>query len=103
MCDIISYVTLASPYPSLNLSHAVMVYAFLLAGVLKEKRKGRSATYPYQSLQVLKNKVNIILEDIQIKQPHIIGPRIMERLSYLKREDISLLHSICNALLEKND
>lgn len=103
MCDIISYVTLANPYPSLNLSHAVMVYAFLLAGVLKEKRKGRSATYPYQSLQVLKNKVNIILEDIQIKQPHIIGPRIMERLSYLKREDISLLHSICNALLEKND
>ena len=103
LCDLVSCVTLASPYPSLNLSHAVMIYAFLLAGVYIGTNKGRKAKYPHQSMKVLKNKVKTILDDIQIKQPHIIGPRVMERISYLKREDISLLHSICNALLERND
>jgi tRNA/rRNA methyltransferase len=101
ICDIITSVSLANPYPSLNLSQAVMIYAFLLARVLPNYSKEDTGKYPEKSLQALKMKVKEVLKEIEIKQSHIIGPRIMERMSYLKNEDINLLHSIANAFLEK--
>jgi tRNA/rRNA methyltransferase len=101
-CDLITYVPLANPYPSLNLSQAVMIYAFLLSDVLKPSRtKEESGKYPMESLQVLKSKVKDLLEKIEIKQSHIIGPRIMERMTFLKKEDINLLHSIYNSVNKK--
>ena len=100
VCDIITYISLANPYPSLNLSQAVMIYAFLLSGVFRKRRAAKPGKYPTESLQVLKKKVSMILDELKIKQSHIIGPRIMERMSYLKKEDISLLHSVCNTFLE---
>ena len=100
-CDLITYVPIANPYPSLNLSQAVMIYAYLLSKIIREEVIPVTEDSPAQSLSVLKGKVKNLLEEIEIKQPHIIGPRIMERLSYLKKEDIALLHSACNSLLEK--
>ncbi len=99
-CDLITYIPLQAPYPSLNLSHAVMIFAYLLSGI-RESPAREEAIIPEENLQALKRKVSNILENIEIKQPHIIGPRIFERLSYLKNQDINLLHSICNAYLEK--
>jgi hypothetical protein len=49
----------------------------------------------------LKEKITGILKNIPLKQPHIIGPRIMEKISLLKDDDFNLLHSICNAYLEE--
>lgn len=106
-CDLITYVPIANPYPSLNLSQAVMIYAYLLATIIRTESTESiesmesAGKNSYASLAALKEKVKELLEEIEIKQPHIIGPRIMERLSFLKKEDISLLHSTCNSLLEK--
>jgi tRNA/rRNA methyltransferase len=100
-CDLITYVPIANPYPSLNLSQAVMIYAYLLSLEISKEPTKETVHNSNESLSALKGKVKELLEEIEIKQHHIIGPRIMERLSYLKREDISLLHSICNSLLEK--
>ena len=100
-CDLITYVPISNPYPSLNLSQAVMIYAYLLSRIEKVESTPEEEDSTDQSLSVLKDKVKNLLEEIEIKQPHIIGPRIMERLSYLKKEDIALLHSSCNSLLEK--
>ena len=104
VCDIVTFIPMAAPYPSLNLSQAVMIYAYLLSGIIRKKQKEKRGKYPEENLQVLKKKVIKILDsEIQIKQPHIIRPRIMERMSFLKKEDISLLHSVCNAFLEKKN
>ena len=100
-CDLITYVPIANPYPSLNLSQAVMIYAYLMSGIIGIESMPEEENNPDESLPALKGKVKNLLEEIEIKQPHIIGPRIMERLSFLKKEDISLLHSTCNSLLEK--
>lgn len=100
-CDLITYVPMGNPYPSLNLSQAVMIYAYLLSKFSRLESATQEDSYRGDSFSALKEKVKYILEEIEIKQPHIIGPRIMERLSYLKSEDISLLHSACNSLLEK--
>ena len=100
-CDLITYVPISNPYPSLNLSQAVMIYAYLLSPEISKEPTKETVHNSNESLSALKGKVKELLEEIEIKQHHIIGPRIMERLSYLKREDISLLHSICNSLQEK--
>jgi tRNA/rRNA methyltransferase len=100
-CDIITCVSLANPYPSLNLSQAVMIYAFLLSGVDKKNQQKITGEDSEASLQVLKERVNKVLDQIKIKQQHIIGPRIMERMSHLKKEDINLLHSLSNTLLDR--
>lgn len=99
-CDVITYIPMIEPYPSLNLSHAVMIYAYLLSGLKAIKKKPEILSD--ESLQALKGKVGKIVEHINLKQPHIIGPRLMERLTFLKEEDLSLLHSICNAYIHKH-
>lgn len=101
MCDLITYVPLHKPYPSLNLSQAVMIYAYALSDLMRSTGARQSPKSTAESIRVLKEKVTEILELITIKQQHIIKPRIMERMSYLKREDISLLHSISNSIIEK--
>jgi tRNA C32,U32 (ribose-2'-O)-methylase TrmJ len=83
-----------------------MIYAYLMSRVLRveptpEEESSQDRISSDESLSALKGKVKNLLEEIEIKQSHIIGPRIMERLSYLEKEDISLLHSTCNSLLEK--
>jgi tRNA/rRNA methyltransferase len=99
-CDVVSFIPLINPYPSLNLSHAIMIYAYLLSGftipVIKKIENTQEA-----SLKILKKKVNIILNEIELKQAHIITPRIFEKISLLKDDDISLMHAICNAYLER--
>jgi tRNA/rRNA methyltransferase len=101
-CDLVTFIPLHNPYPSLNLSHAVMIYAYLLSGLAKSDKK-TIKRIPKENIKTLKNKVLHILEDMEMKQLHIIGPRISERLSYLTSDDISLLHSICNAYLIRKD
>jgi tRNA/rRNA methyltransferase len=100
ICDIISYVSLANPFPSLNLSQAVMIYAFLLSPVCKKVPEIKTGQSTEESLRALKSKVRQILQKINMKQPHTIRPRIMERMSFLANEDIPLLHSLSNAILD---
>lgn len=99
-CDIVSFIPLINPYPSLNLSHAVMIYAYLLSKitepVTREIRNNQD-----DSIKVLKEKISAILDELELKQAHIIGPRILEKISLMKDDDINLLHTICNTYLEK--
>ena len=99
-CDVVSFIPLTKPYPSLNLSHAVMIYAYILSGITKPIVR-KKKIIKTASLKVLKDKVTVILDEIELKQAHIIGPRIFEKISLLGDDDISLLHSICNAYIEK--
>ena len=100
-CDVVSFIPLADPYPSLNLSHAVMVFAYLLSGIKGSLNKKKIKKQD-SSVKVLKEKISIILKDFELKQSHIIGPRIFEKISLMKDDDISLLHSLCNAYLDKH-
>jgi tRNA/rRNA methyltransferase len=99
-CDVVSSIPIAQSYPSLNLSQAVMIYAYILSG-LNRLADSMDAEQTEASMLVLKEKIENILKNIPLKQPHIIGPRIMEKISLLKDDDLNLLHSVCNAILEE--
>jgi len=102
LCDLISTIRLSSPYPSLNLSQSVMLYAYELSQLKKKPVKSQKVVEE-QSLHALKDKVSRILELIEINQKINIEPRIMERLALLEDDDIHLLHSVCNSLIEKKE
>ncbi len=101
-CDLISTMRLKNPYPSLNLSQSVMLYAYELSQLNMVIRKSGKKTEE-NSLHSLKSKVGRVLEIIEIKQMVNIEPRIMERLMLLGDDDSHLVHSFCNNFLEKYD
>lgn len=98
-CDIVSHIPMNGSYPSLNLSQAVMIYAytFFISGI-----QGGSAIVPdqdKQSLRMLKQKATGIMKLILDNNQTLAG-RIMERLMVMGEDDIHLAHSVCNKLLE---
>lgn len=99
-CDIISYVPMVAAYPSLNLSQAVMVYAYILSSLVIEPLSPHDIPKDKASYLALKKKMNRVLTLLDLGPGTIIYPRIMERIGLLGADDINLLHSFCNAFIE---
>lgn len=101
LCDIASTVPMAAPYPSLNLSQAVMLYAFSLHESMEENTTGNKEISQTATLAVLKDKAEKLFEGTNIAKNKVLKGRMMERLSMASLTDIKLLHSLTNALIEK--
>jgi tRNA/rRNA methyltransferase len=117
LCDCVSSVPLAAPYPSLNLAQAVMIYAYELsplAGTLSAPG-GENTEAGYDEAGALRGRGLLngespafralkerAAELLSILEPanDLVSRRVLERLGALKREDIKLAHSLC-AKIEK--
>jgi tRNA/rRNA methyltransferase len=95
LCDITSCIPMSSPYPSLNLSQAVMVYAYELAGYANTILPEKTATGNADSVRALKSKVREIMLLLGINESDNRYGRIMERVSFLNSSDINLVHTLC--------
>jgi tRNA/rRNA methyltransferase len=100
LCDIVTSVPMNAKYPSLNLSQAVMIYAWELSG-LGRTAESDSRIVPGESLKSLKHKSEMILGMIGIGKEDNRYGRIMERLSFVSDTDLNLFHSVINLLLGK--
>jgi len=102
LCDIVSYIPIHTTYPSLNLSQAVMLYAYVFSSITKnttdiaEKKSGE-----YKGFRSLKRDIAIVLEKIGIKTQSPIYNRILERISILNTNDLHLIHSISNKIVKQ--
>lgn len=104
ICDVITSVSLACKFPSLNLAQAVMVYAYELSSMrdLGKKETGEVTRERNEaSLRNLKKKVSGILSECGIPNDDLRHGRIMDRLSYLTDNDINLMHSASAAIIDK--
>ncbi|MGM0665798.1 MAG: tRNA/rRNA methyltransferase [Bacteroidota bacterium] len=101
LCDIASTVPMAGAFPSLNLSQAVMLYAFSLHESSEESKASHVEKQEPASLGILKEKAERLLEGTDIVKNKTLKGRIMERLSMASITDIKLLHSVTNSLMEK--
>ncbi|MBL7112577.1 MAG: tRNA/rRNA methyltransferase [Bacteroidales bacterium] len=97
-CDLATYIPMADPYPSLNLSQAVMVYAFLLADIKLKSISHKDSKPDEEGLKQLKSKVVNLLVDIEINKNPVLFSRILERIMLLEEDDIHLFHSVLNKL-----
>jgi len=97
-CDLVTIVPLQTSYPSLNLSQAVMLYAYELSKI--DYRPVQESEIDSDSFAALKEKVAVVLQNTGFKENTNIYPRFLERLNFLSEDDIHLLHSFCNKMLE---
>lgn len=99
LCDITTSIPMASLYPSLNLSQAVMIYAYELASLQKYDPKPDREAPPPGSLKALKEKTALILKKTGIVRQEALYNRIMERMSLAGETDINLMHSVASAVM----
>jgi len=103
-CDAVSSIPMKSSYPSLNLSQAVMIYAYTLFSKGLERPIGSSDSMPgEEGLGSLKGKLNRILAITSLDENQTLARRIKERVMAMGEDDIHLAHSFCNRLLELLD
>ena len=99
-CDAVSTIEMKAPYPSLNLSHAVMVYAHtLFSSSWKDLRIGRQELPDETSLKKLKEKLAVLNKLTGLEENPNLSGRILERVMSMGEDDIHLAHSVCNSLI----
>lgn len=98
LCDLVTTVPLQTSYPSLNLAQAVMLYAYELSKI--DYQDSTIIEINQKSFAALKEKVAHILLKTGFTKNTNIYPRFFERLNFLVEDDIHLLHSFCNKILE---
>ena len=99
-CHITSRIPLATRFPSLNLSQAVMLYAYTLSEAGFHKRK-KVKTASSEEMNALHEKAEMILLGCGYKKGTPFFNRIMERLMLAQETDVHLLHSVCGKLKKK--
>lgn len=101
LCDMVSYVPLAAPYPSINLAQSVMIYAYEFseekASEIHEILTDQSAV-PYREV---KNQVNHLLQTVGIYESTNLHRRIRERLATASSTDIHLILSFIKNFRKK--
>jgi tRNA/rRNA methyltransferase len=100
-CDIVTHIPMVSEYPSVNLAQAVMIYAYILSGLILAKEEKNNDLINEESFNELKRRIKSILTDVGIDKNPTLHDRIMERLVLLDEDDMHLLYSFTNKYQEK--
>ncbi|MCW8883899.1 MAG: tRNA/rRNA methyltransferase [Motiliproteus sp.] len=97
-CDLLTSIPLANPYPSLNLSQAVMLYAYALSGLQGEPRQLRPSQNQQGQFHKLKQRVAELMELEGYDQKSKLWGWAQQRMASLNSEDVHFLHTVCSAL-----
>jgi tRNA/rRNA methyltransferase len=100
LCDRVTAIPIAEPYPSLNLAQAVMVFAYSLSSLKSSDSKSKEKGIDNHGYKPLKEKVITVLNEIGITDKSLVYGRVLERLTEVSSEDVNLLHSICTKILD---
>ena len=102
LCDMITSIPAAKTYPSLNLSQAVMIYAYILSQNPKlqvQDRRMESNCPKESEYKALFNASSTILDHIGIPTQSKLHQKILKRFAHLNQHDLYLLHFIKNKLI----
>lgn len=100
LCNRVSTIPLASPYPSINLAQTVMIYAYTLSSLSQPVDNSVEEEINPDSFRMLQQRVKELLTIANITPDMLIYGRIHERITALNASDIRLLHSITSKLLD---
>lgn len=100
-CDLLSSIPIANSYPSLNLSQAVMIFAYSLSGL--NLQLGAKDDLPTAaSWFVLKKKLAKLFDQLAVTKQDKLYQWGMERIALLTSKDVDFLHRLLGKL-EKNN
>jgi len=101
-CDIVTHIPMIAEYPSANLAQAVMIYAYILSGLVIRRKEVEKNLRNVAEFNEIKKRIKSILADVGIDKNPTLNNRIMERLALLDEDDMHLLYSFTNKYEEKH-
>lgn len=101
LCDWISYIPIQTTYPSLNLSHATMMYCYECSKVIRENPIENQVDSDESSMLALKRKSEEILNWLEIDQHPLLYQRIKDKLALSSEDNQKLLLSTYRFLKRK--
>lgn len=97
LCDTLSSIALATDYPSLNLSQAVMLYAYELAHLETEA----PLTAEVGEWRALKTRLAQLMQTLDFEPDSKLARWADERCASLAQDDVRFLHALLAKLEEK--
>jgi len=102
-CDIICTIPMKAGYPSLNLSHAVMIMAYELSRLHADTHKETVRSPEALTLKVARRMIEEALASIGVNQNEVLFNRILERINSAGEDDLHLLYSIGKFFSKHNE
>lgn len=100
LCDLLTGFPMAVTYPSLNLSQAVMLYAWELSG-LASSASGRPQPPSEDGLGALRARLERLLPELDAPADEKLSQWVFQRLPLLTDRDIGFLHTLCGNIERK--
>jgi tRNA/rRNA methyltransferase len=102
-CDILCTIPMAAKYPSLNLSHAVMIMAYELYGLHADTHEKSVRNPEALTLKAARSMIEGVLSSIGVNQNEVLYNRILERINMAGEDDLHLLYSIGKFFSKHNE
>ncbi|MCH8529355.1 MAG: tRNA/rRNA methyltransferase [Saccharospirillum sp.] len=100
LCDLLTGIPMQVTYPSLNLSQAVMLYAYELQGLHQVAEAVSGVDAESQSGQALQRRLTELLAGTNLEGDAKVEQWLSERLPLLSERDIGFAHRLCRALAD---
>ena len=101
LCNLITTIPMQTKYPSINLSQAVMIYAYTLSDIRWERSNKPSIKRDEHSFRKLTSNIIELLDCLDIPNGSPKRNRIIERINVLGEKDIHLMHTITRKVLDR--
>ena len=97
-CDLVTTIPTATTFPSLNLSQSVMLFAYLSrTSVSKVQTKDwriNSADPGEEHFKSLKSKLEMLIDDLGMKDSKRLKHQVVSAISKLNSEDLNIVQSL---------
>jgi len=100
LCNLVTIIPSQIKYPSINLSQAVMIYAYTLSDIRLGKNNIPSTIRDEHSFRKLTSNIIELLDCLDIPKGSPKHNRIIERINVLGEKDIHLMHSVTKKVLD---
>lgn len=94
-CDLLATIAMAQPYPAVNLGQSAMIFAYELGKLMHHdsniKQYEQTSAGPSE-FRILRNKVECLLNAIELPITHKAYGRLQDFVARLSREDGRLVH-----------
>ena len=95
LCDLLTGFPMAVSYPSLNLSQAVMLYAWELSKLASKPVTQSEQALPTVQLGALRQRLEHLLPRIDTPADGKLSQWVFERLPLLTERDVGFVHTLC--------
>jgi len=93
-CDLVSTISLAVDYPSLNLAQSVLVYAYEFSDFDPNPESITSSDTDVHLQTTLKQQAEVLLDQLGFSQKTIVKRRIMDRILSSSAQDMALMMAV---------